>query len=128
MKINGAHIIPEPIIQQNVVQQKTSPGKQTDSFHDILSGKLSDAKQIKLSAHAQRRMIERNVELDQTDWLKINNALNKAESKGANNSLVIHKDLALIISVKNRTVISAMDEESMKEHIFTNIDSAVIIK
>lgn len=73
-------------------------------------------------------MMERNIKLDQTDWHKINNAINKAENKGAHNSLLIHGELALIVSVKNRTVISAMDEVSMKEHVFTNIDSAVIIK
>ncbi|AGL01652.1 TIGR02530 family flagellar biosynthesis protein [Desulfoscipio gibsoniae] len=128
MLIKGVHIVPEPVIQNTCTTKTTSPGKQIESFQDYLSQSLTDAKQVKLSAHAKQRMIERNIVLNQTDWHKINNAINKAENKGARNSLLIHGELALIVSVKNRTVISAMDEVSMKEHVFTNIDSAVIIK
>jgi len=34
---------------------------------------------------------------------------------------------AFIVSVTNRTVITALDGSSMKENVFTNIDSAVIV-
>jgi len=34
--------------------------------------------------------------------------------------------LALVVSVRNKTVITAMDEARMKEGVFTNIDSVVI--
>jgi len=36
--------------------------------------------------------------------------------------------LALIVSIKNRTVITAVDGQSLKENVFTNIDSAVIAR
>ena len=36
-------------------------------------------------------------------------------------------DLAFVVSIKNRTVITAVDGNSMKDNVFTNIDSAVII-
>lgn len=128
MQIKGVHIVPQPVIQNAGTTKKAPSGKQIESFQDYLSQSLTDAKQVKVSAHANRRMVERNIELDQAAWQKINNAINKAEDKGANNSLLIHGELAFIVSVKNRTVISAMDEVSLKEHVFTNIDSAVIIK
>ena len=35
-------------------------------------------------------------------------------------------DVAFVVSVKNRTVITAVDSESMKENVFTNIDSAIV--
>ncbi len=124
------HIIPDPVVQKNVGIQKESDKGKTTSFRDVLSQQLvqQQCSSIKVSAHAQKRMQERNLHLDQQDWNKINNAINKAEAKGVNNSLFIHGELALIVSVRNRTVISAMDEKAMKDHVFTNIDSAVIIK
>ena len=33
---------------------------------------------------------------------------------------------AFVVSVQNRTVVTAVDREHMREHVFTNIDSAVI--
>ena len=50
-----------------------------------------------------------------------------AEEKGSKNSLMIYKDLALITSIKNRTVITAISRERAKENIYTNIDSVVVL-
>ena len=51
----------------------------------------------------------------------------KAQRKGARESLVLLDDVALVISIKNKTVITAVDKEKLKENVFTNIDSAVIV-
>ncbi|TYO95480.1 TIGR02530 family flagellar biosynthesis protein [Desulfallas thermosapovorans] len=132
MEIKGLHILPEPIINKPAgntpAGQKNQSIKESTAFQEILSRELAGDSKIKVSVHAQRRLAERNIVLGRQDWEKINHAVNKAQAKGASNSLVIHGDTALIVSVKNRTVISAMDENDMREHIFTNIDSAVIIK
>lgn len=37
------------------------------------------------------------------------------------------KDMALIVNIPNRTVVTAMDGNAMKDNVFTQIDSAVII-
>lgn len=119
----------EPVVSKTSSGDKPqASSKVTSSFQDILFRELANPKQVKVSAHAQKRMQERNINLGSEDWHKINDAINRAEAKGANNSLLIHGELALIVSVKNRTVVSAMDEKSIKEHVFTNIDSAVITK
>jgi flagellar operon protein len=52
--------------------------------------------------------------------------VDRAEEKGARDSLVLLRDMAFIVSVSNRTVVTAMDGERLKENVFTNIDSAVI--
>jgi flagellar operon protein len=57
----------------------------------------------------------------------MNEAVNKAASKGARQSLLVMDNQAFIVSVPNRTVITALDGGSMKENVFTNIDSAVIV-
>jgi flagellar operon protein len=57
------------------------------------------------------------------------NDSNRATSaKGAKQSLFMMNDVAMVVSIKNRTVITAVDHDSMKENVFTNIDSAAIIK
>jgi flagellar operon protein len=35
-------------------------------------------------------------------------------------------DLAMVVSVRNRTVVTVVDKEHLKQNVFTNIDSAVI--
>ncbi len=128
MSIKGVQITPQPVVQQANPGVKPKESSKAGSFQDILFREMANTGRLKVSAHAQKRMQERNIVLNNEDWQKINDAMNRAEAKGAMNSLLIHGQLALIVSVKNRTVVSAMDEQSMKEHVFTNIDSAVITR
>ncbi|MCX7937509.1 MAG: hypothetical protein N2971_07375 [Chlorobi bacterium] len=37
------------------------------------------------------------------------------------------RDLVFIISIKNRTVITALKADQAQENIFTNIDAAVLV-
>ena len=51
----------------------------------------------------------------------------KAGAKGIKESLVIVDQLAFIVNIPNRTVVTAMDQAETEENIFTNIDGAVIM-
>lgn len=82
---------------------------------------------LKFSAHATQRLAERKIKLDPATLTKVNDALDKAAAKGVEDTLVLTDQAALIVSVKNRTVITAMDKGSMSGNIFTNIDGAVIV-
>ncbi len=93
------------------------------SFDAILQRELEE---VKFSKHAQERLHERNITLDKTDLSQLNSAISAAEKKGANDSLVLLRDMAFIVSVKNKTVVTAMYGENLKSNVFTNIDSAVI--
>jgi flagellar operon protein len=57
----------------------------------------------------------------------VNDALDKAAAKGVEDTLVLTPEAALIVSVKNRTVITAMDRSNLNGNVFTNIDGAVIV-
>lgn len=99
--------------------------KQSDQFSKVLEKELSA---VKFSQHALQRLITRNISLSEAEMAKLNGAVEKAAQKGARESLILmNNDLAFIVSVKNKTVITAMDGASIKDNIFTNIDSAVII-
>ncbi|WP_338593813.1 TIGR02530 family flagellar biosynthesis protein [Paenibacillus sp. Y5S-9] len=82
---------------------------------------------LKLSNHAAKRLQQRGIELKTEQMEQIGSALDKAAAKGAKESLILMQDMAFIVNVKNRTVVTAMDSESMKDNVFTQIDSAVII-
>src|SRR5579864_4906651 len=84
------------------------------------------APSVKFSTHAQQRLQQRDITLDDEDVAKINQAVNRASEKGAKESLILLDDMAFVVSVKNRVVITAVDQPSMKQNVFTNIDSVVI--
>jgi len=94
------------------------------TFEEVLRqevGKLS------FSAHAVRRLEAGRIHLSEEQVRQVSRAVEKAAGKGARESLILLDDLALVVSIKNRTVITAVDRSRMKERVFTNIDSAVIV-
>lgn len=96
-------------------------GKLSAEFDALLADRL------KVSGHAQTRLNSRNIELGQGEWERVMKGVDQAEAKGARESLVMVDDVALVVSVKNRTVITAVDKAGLKDNVFTNIDSAVIV-
>lgn len=107
---------------------KTSavPGQFQDAVRQASQAKTSDVN-VTVSAHASQRLLQRGVMLDQQDMRKISDAMDQAQAKGAKESLFLMRDLALIVSVENRTVITALQGQQAKENVFTQIDSAVLI-
>jgi flagellar operon protein len=106
-------------------QGQAAGAQRAAGFQEILQSKISPT--LKFSAHALERLQKRNVAFTQESLKKLTDAVTKAESKGCRESLVLMGDLALIVSIKNKTVITAIDGERIKENIFTNIDSAIIV-
>lgn len=93
------------------------------AFDKILQEQL---KELKFSKHAQDRLSSRNIQLNETDMSNLQQAVSRAEEKGSQDSLVLLRDLAFIVSVRNRTVVTAIDGEHLRDNVFTNIDSAVV--
>lgn len=122
-------IYPQPIIPVGKPQagEKSRQTTATQiSFRDILQEKVGKS-EVVFSQHARQRLQLRNIELTAADMAKINAAVDKAAAKGARDALILMNDLAFVVSVKNKTVITAVDGNSMQDHVFTNIDSAVIV-
>jgi flagellar operon protein len=95
------------------------------SFADALS-RASGASQLQFSKHALARVQRRGIELDQSTLGRLSQGVERAASKGSRDSLVLVDGTAFVVSVSNRTVITAVGSEHMKDNVFTNIDSAVI--
>ena len=97
------------------------------TFNKILDKQLKKEECFTISSHAAQRLNSRNINFNDADMKMINEGINMADSKGSKQSLILYKDMALITSIKNRTVITAMDKNQSEASVITNIDSVVMI-
>lgn len=91
------------------------------SFQKVLEGRL------RFSQHAAQRLSKGDIPFGAEEMARLERAVERAEEKGARESLVLLDDLALIVSIENRVVITAVGPERRKEGVFTNIDSVVLV-
>jgi flagellar operon protein len=98
-------------------------GTGAPSFDEVLRNNRGE---LQFSKHALKRIEQRGLQLDPDQLRRLNDAVDRAEQKGSKDSLILLDELALVVSVQNHTVVTAVDEGSQKEHVFTNIDSVVI--
>jgi flagellar operon protein len=98
------------------------------SFADALAqaGDASASAPLQFSKHALARIQRRGIELDPATLGRLSQGVGRAAGKGSRDSLVLVDGTAFVVSVSNRTVITAVGAEHMKDNVFTNIDSAVI--
>ncbi|WP_432748295.1 TIGR02530 family flagellar biosynthesis protein [Pectinatus frisingensis] len=115
-----------PVNNQNNVSVHVANNnkKSVQSFADVLK---DTTQEVSFSQHALKRMKERNITLTDAAREKLNDTVGKMAQKGAREALIYLKDTAFVVSVANKTVITAMDGENAKDNIFTNIDSAAIL-
>ncbi|MDR0804207.1 MAG: hypothetical protein LBN42_00300 [Oscillospiraceae bacterium] len=95
-----------------------------ETFAEILSKK---SKELSFSAHALRRLESRNIGVDNDTLGRLTKGVDIAENKGASEALVLVDNTAFVVSIRNHKVITAMSGGDLKENVFTNIDSTVIM-
>ena len=96
------------------------------SFQAVLRQKVERG--LRWSRHAEERLRQAGVELGQGDVEAITEAVDALERRGARDGLVVYGDLALVVSVRNRTVITAARPERLDDGVFTQIDGAAVIR
>ena len=93
------------------------------SFGDVLARRLAASKPLNFSGHALDRIRQRGIPVDEA---RIGAGVDRAAAKGARTALVLTDQAAFVVAAQNRTVITAVDRESLRDQVFTNIDSAVL--
>lgn len=91
------------------------------------ASQMGGAESLKFSGHAVERMKSRGISFAPEMMKGIESAVSRAAAKGSKDTLVLAGDSALIVSVKNNTVVTVMDKNAMRENVFTNIDSTVVV-
>lgn len=93
-----------------------------ESFSNVLRREVD----LKFSSHAINRLKDRQIILDPSEMQRLKNAVNIVDLKGSKDALVLLNNNAFIVSVNNRTVVTALNNDENKGRVFTNIDSAII--
>lgn len=109
---------------QNSSFKPAEKSDQRPDFGEILGTKIQPKKEIVFSAHAQKRISSRNITVDIE---RLESGIEQVNKKGSNNSLVMIDKDAFIVNVKKKTVITAVDQQSIQNNVFTNIDSVAIV-
>ncbi|MGO9959931.1 MAG: TIGR02530 family flagellar biosynthesis protein [Solirubrobacteraceae bacterium] len=121
---------PAPVTPGRVVAA-ANPGTGAEpasgpSFADALAQRTAAAPAPAFSRHALDRVARRGIDLSQSTLQRLAGGVSRASSKGSRDAVVFVDSTAFVVSVPNNTVITAVGSEHMREHVFTNIDSAVI--
>ena len=98
-----------------------------ESFNEVFKAELNGGDSIQFSKHAEARIYSRGIKMDAETVARLVKAIEKAEEKGSKETLILDKDSAYVVSVKNKNVITVFDKDSLRQGVVTAIDSAVIM-
>ncbi|HVO54561.1 MAG TPA: TIGR02530 family flagellar biosynthesis protein [Solirubrobacterales bacterium] len=127
--VGGLPALPPAATQPPAQRGPSGAGGVTaPSFAEQLRQKQASAGSggVEFSKHAIERMQRRGIPTDPTTIARLGNGVDLAAGKNARDAVVMVDDNAFVVSVANRTVITAIDRAHMRQHVFTNIDSAVV--
>ena len=109
--------------QRNINNKNVS----NKNFEEVLQQINNKDEDIKFSKHALNRMDNREISLSYDEMDRLKYGFDKAKEKGVKDALILMGDKAFIASIKNKTVITTVNQEQLKDNVFTNIDGAVIV-
>lgn len=109
------------------LQTKPNVEKTGVQFAELLQKEAGKVSSVQFSKHAALRVQERGIEMTDHLLADLNQAVQKAKAKGAKDVVIIGENGAFIVNVPNNVVVTTMSEREMKDNIFTNIDSAVLM-
>lgn len=118
---SGQAVTPSAGVQSTSTASKVNSADNGISFAET----LSQTQNLRFSNHAQKRLEARNINLTDDGISRLSNAVDKAEKRGGKESLVMVDDMAFIVNVRDRLVVTALDSKTRGEGVFTQIDSVV---
>ncbi len=119
------HSNPGIIPPQSTGSTGSNVSKTTKSTETSFAETLAQTQNLRFSNHAQKRLESRNINLSDDGINRLANAVDKAEKRGGKESLVMVDDMAFIVNVRDRLVVTALDSKNRGEGVFTQIDSVV---
>lgn len=111
-------------------REPKAKSKYLKDFKNVLRNEIKkeeDNQGIEISLHAAKRIEDRNLEIDNEEFLKLRGAINKLRDKGGQESLIITDKAAYIIDVNQNRIVTAIDKDNMEENVFTKIDSTLVL-
>ncbi len=125
-RLRADRVGPPPLPDKQPQSPKTEE-KAKPSFSEHLKKACEDTGVRTLfSRHAVSRVDSRGINLSHEQLARIDRAIDNVEAKNVEKTLVMLDDIALIVGMDQRKVITLVSSEELKQNVFTNIDSAVI--
>jgi flagellar operon protein len=113
--------------EKNNSQRANVTDQSNSNFGQLFQQKVQQNQTLTFSKHALQRMDSRQIQVSTQLVSQINNAVEKAKSKGIKDALILSGQTAFIVNVPSSTVVTTMSGQEMTDNVFTNIDGAVII-
>lgn len=117
----------DQVRRQEIQKQAHQAEAAIHSFDSAFRVAVDIGSNVTFSTHAKQRLQRRGISLTDDDLVRIHRAVDKAAFVGARSSLLLMGQVALVVSVTKRTVITAITRSALEENVFTNIDSAVFV-
>ncbi len=118
-----------PLYNTRLGKSQLKHGEVTEgSFADVLQSVRQEEAPlgVKISSHAQKRIQSREIKVDEATLKTLDQVLALGAEKGSRSTLVMAKNQAFILSIKDRTLVTALKREEMDRYYFTNIDSVFV--
>ena len=125
-KINQINNVGALSLQHASAQLQAQTQRNGVQFSELLQ-READRTSVHFSKHAAQRVQERGIQMTDSLLGDLNQAVQKARDKGARDVVVIGQSGAFIVNIPNNVVVTTMSGTEMKDNIFTNIDSAVLM-
>ena len=104
--------------------QKNEPSV---SFADVLRSTIEKNSEVNFSNHAIKRAVDHNMDITDDELNRLNEGVRLASEKNLDDTLILVGEKAFVVSVKNNTVITTVNNNSIQGNVFTNINGAVIV-
>ncbi|MCM2674734.1 TIGR02530 family flagellar biosynthesis protein [Alkalicoccobacillus plakortidis] len=111
-------------LQHHQIQPNVRQPARSETFSQLLQ---SERHQLTISKHANERLTQRGIQMNQAEWNTIHEKLKEAGKKGITDALVVTKSAALVANTKNQTIITALNRQEASSHIFTNINGTILL-
>ena len=111
--------------QQGTTPKTELPGGQP-SFVSVLKQQLETGSNTAFSKHAVSRVMERQIDVSQSNLERLNQGMKLAQEKGLRDALILIDQDAYIVNAAAGKVVT-VDGEAEKGSVFTNIDGTVIV-
>lgn len=97
------------------------------SFADVLKSTIEKNSEVNFSNHAIKRAVDHNMDITDDELNRLNEGVRLASEKNLDDTLILVGEKAFVVSVKNNTVITTVNNNSIQGNVFTNINGAVIV-
>ncbi len=99
-----------------------------ESFSEVLRKRVDlDNRPVEFSRHAIDRIAERAIPFGTQQLQRLSEGIDRAQAKGSQTAAVMVDDVAMVVAVNNRTVITAVPVNQLKEGVLTQIDSVLFV-